>query len=401
MNVSRKPPRIQNQPVQNQVPLLGLEHVNINTLLLSRKIFVYSLIAITVAKGIFLLPLIFIYYSLRNESENNDSLNLSYYVDLTRLCWVLLSPLFAVFVSQLRRSFANHVLGILGLGLVGLLLTALPVHFLEHIQESAFLNHEEHTSFQCLSRFEYWLTRLIGAGMEVLLAGGIGLTIHYWLVGEAESKRTTVLQASIAELRHEVLASRLKPHFLFNTLNTISALTEKEPTKSREVVGRLGALLRASIDSLNQQNIELRNEYEFVEDYLAIQKIRFEERLHFELILPVQLETMMVPALLLQPLVENSVKHGLELKRTSTGTVSIHVESSLRPGFLAITVSDDGTSAAHEKEGERSPTGLYLTRERLKLQYGPTAEVEISKFPEQGFLVTLLLPITGEETSNA
>ena len=171
------------------------------------------------------------------------------------------------------------------------------------------------------------------------------------------------LERNFSEARLNALRMQLDPHFLFNALNTISAQVVRDPRLARTMIEQLGNLLRLTLDSKNRQEIQLREELALLEHYLAIQKIRFGDRLRIEMRIPTELRYAVVPSLFLQPLVENAIRHGLS-PRAGGGTIVVTVASS--NGRLEIKVADNGVGlppgwSLRSHEG----IGLSVTRERI------------------------------------
>jgi len=171
------------------------------------------------------------------------------------------------------------------------------------------------------------------------------------------------LERNFSEARLNALRMQLDPHFLFNALNTISAQVVRDPRLARSMIEHLGALLRLTLDSKNRREIPLQEELALLDHYLAIQKIRFGDALRVETRIPAELRYAVVPSLLLQPLVENAIRHGLS-PRAGGGTVVVTAGSS--DGRLEITVIDDGVGlppgwSLRSQEG----IGLSVTRERI------------------------------------
>ncbi|HJS74367.1 MAG TPA: histidine kinase, partial [Vicinamibacteria bacterium] len=171
-----------------------------------------------------------------------------------------------------------------------------------------------------------------------ILVGGL---IAYDLAREARAKelRAYELEARLAEARLETLKAQLRPHFLFNTLNAISAFVEKDPKVARRMTAHLGDLLRHSLESSDRNEVPLAEELASVDDYLAIQQIRFAGRLIVQRDVAPETLGASVPGFLLQPLVENAVEHGL-LEKPGEGRILLRAERS--DGMLRLTVRDDG-----------------------------------------------------------
>jgi sensor histidine kinase YesM len=176
-----------------------------------------------------------------------------------------------------------------------------------------------------------------------------------------------------AEARYASLESRVRPHFLFNTLNSISSLVRENPAEAERMIERLSALLRYSLDSDIAGLVPLSEELRIVEEYLQIEQVRFGARLRYRLEIEPAARIFRVPALSIQTLVENSVKYAVGASRSGA---TVAIGARVRDGELRVEVSDDGPgfeSDQHFKPGH----GLDLVRERLDALFGPAASLEI------------------------
>jgi two-component system, LytTR family, sensor kinase len=171
------------------------------------------------------------------------------------------------------------------------------------------------------------------------------------------------LERQFSEARLDALRMQLNPHFLFNALNTISAQVERDPRLARRMIEHLGDLLRLSLESKDKQEVPLAEELEFLEHYLAIQKIRFGDHLKIELAVAPEVRFASVPSLFLQPLVENAIRHGVS-QRSSGGTVAIcagRIDNRLK-----IRVFDDGVGLPPDWSLQTSAgMGLAVTQQRI------------------------------------
>jgi two-component system, LytTR family, sensor kinase len=175
--------------------------------------------------------------------------------------------------------------------------------------------------------------------------------------------RSARLERQFSEARLNVLRMQLNPHFLFNALNTISSQVERDPRLARAMIEHLGDLLRLSLESKDKQEVPLAEEMEFLEHYVAIQKIRFGEHLKIEVAVSSEARTALVPSLFLQPLVENAIRHGVS-RRASGGTVEI--SAARVDGRVKIRVADDGVGLPSGWDLQTSAgLGLSATRERI------------------------------------
>lgn len=193
------------------------------------------------------------------------------------------------------------------------------------------------------------------------------------------------LETQLAEAEIAALRAQLQPHFLFNTLNAISAVVPDDPVMAQRLIARLGDLLRLSIDQHRAQQSSLAEELEFTDVYLAIEEVRLGERLRIHRKVDPEALNLSVPTLLLQPLVENSIRHGLS-SLVEGGTLTI--EAVIDGPSLRITIADDGKGAAAPVDG----VGLGNARARLRQLYGERQSLEITTAPGKGFQVTVTVP---------
>jgi two-component system LytT family sensor kinase len=199
------------------------------------------------------------------------------------------------------------------------------------------------------------------------------------------------LETNLAEARLELLRRQLSPHFLFNTLNTISVLAQRgDKSAFLETLSRLSDLLRVAIDETHPQTVALSDELKFLDGYLGIQQIRFEDRLRVRLDIEQESLRGVVPFMILQPLVENAIEHGISAE-TSTSVVTI--ETKVRQSVLHLMVSDSGPGFATAKPGpRRNRIGLANTESRLQQLYGDAHSIEYGHSSDGGASVTISIP---------
>ena len=219
---------------------------------------------------------------------------------------------------------------------------------------------------------------------------------HYYQRYRERERRAAELEGQLSRAQLQALRMQLNPHFLFNTLNTIAALIHDQPEVADRVVIRLSELLRASLDHPNTHEVPLAQELDFLRRYLEIEQARFGDRLAVEFQVPPELGEALVPALLLQPLVENAIRHGVE-EREAAGRILL---SAAHPvGQLELVVADNGPglppgAATFAREG----IGLSNTRARLRHLYGECQGLELSTSPAGGLRVRIRLPFrTGQD----
>lgn len=201
------------------------------------------------------------------------------------------------------------------------------------------------------------------------------------------------MENELLQSRISVMLSQIKPHFLYNTLNGISALCLTAPNKAEEAICTLSSYLRGNIQSLETQNpVPFEEEMTHIKNYVDIEKMRFGDRLKFES--DIGYSDFRVPALALQTLVENSIRHGVSL-RPEGGTVTIKTE--LQDTYAVIRIIDDGLGFDQTDKSE-SDNGIGLRNARMRLQYMMNAEMVVKSEPNQGTAVTIRIPVEQGES---
>jgi len=202
--------------------------------------------------------------------------------------------------------------------------------------------------------------------------------------------RTSQLQGQLEKARLQSLKSQLQPHFLFNTLNSISALMLTNVEAADRMITRLGDLLRISLETAGTQMTTLSRELEFVSCYIEIEKVRFEERLKVTIDVAPETLDASVPHLLLQPLVDNAIKHGIS-RMVSGGEIRISVTQD--DADLHIEVRDNGPGFREAVHSSSGGVGLRNTRERLETIYGQDQSVEVLSLPQGGVAARVCIPL--------
>jgi two-component sensor histidine kinase len=199
------------------------------------------------------------------------------------------------------------------------------------------------------------------------------------------------LEIRLAQTQLSTLRQQLRPHFLFNTLNTITALISVDARSAERMVSGLSSLLRLSLRSDDEQEVPLDREMEMLEHYLEIQRIRFRDRLTIDVRIDPSVRQALVPNLVLQPLVENAIRHGIG-PRAAGGRVEIAARR--RNGTLELRVEDDGVGPrAGGPSADGTGTGLANTRARLQHLYGSDHRFEAGGGTRGGFVVRLEIPL--------
>ncbi|MEM7356771.1 MAG: histidine kinase [Acidobacteriota bacterium] len=203
-----------------------------------------------------------------------------------------------------------------------------------------------------------------------------------------EKRRASELRAQLSEARLEALRLQLRPHFLFNVLNTISGLMEQDPKTSQRVVRQLGELLRMSLNARGTREISLRRELELTRAYLEIEQTRFQDRLTTRIDAGDSVQDCAVPPFILQPILENAVHHGLP-PHGDGGRVEVN--AAARNGQLELRVVDNGPGLRDDSESHHG-IGLANTKARLAELYPGQHTFRLTSPPEGGVQVTLTLP---------
>jgi hypothetical protein len=209
------------------------------------------------------------------------------------------------------------------------------------------------------------------------------------LIGAREAvvwyRRAREREHSLTEARLEVLRGQLQPHFLFNTLNTISSLMYKDVPAADRVLNRLAHFLRLALETAKAQEVCLETELEYTDRYLDIERVRFQDRLRVEREIDPASRGALVPTLILQPLVENALRHGVG---TRAGGGTMWIRARRRDKMLAVEVEDQGWPPQEIREG----VGLSNARARLATLYGDRQRLWIDRGESGGFRVSLELP---------
>lgn len=252
-----------------------------------------------------------------------------------------------------------------------------------------------------------------------------GALFRNWIRYQEQEKERALLlleksrlESSLRQVELEVLRMRLNPHFLFNTLQNISVLTQEEPKLAGQMLTRLGDLLRSALRSSGEAETSLRDEIALTEAYIAIEQMRFGNRLEVVMDLAPATLDASVPTLLLQPIVENAIRHGLAgasvsgvpaARSQAAGSplvfcrsAVITLRSELNDAQLVLTVSDNGSGLPARNLQELTlGIGLASTRDRLARMYGSESNLALQPGPEGGTLARLTLPFQRSESKEA
>ena len=228
----------------------------------------------------------------------------------------------------------------------------------------------------------------------------VGIPLKIWNQIRIE-KKLEEQSRLLLEARLDALQRQINPHFLFNTLNSITSLVRSKPELAREMIVKLANILRILLKD-REAFVPFSEELAFTDDYLDIEVVRFGEKLRVVKDIAEETLHVVVPSMLLQPLLENSIKHGLE-PRIDGGTVTLRSRIT-DDGRLRVEVEDDGVGISPDRDGpgefRRPGTGIGMknVRERMQVLYGVGAQVEMESRPGRGTKVVLLMPILEGDT---
>jgi len=231
---------------------------------------------------------------------------------------------------------------------------------------------------------------------NIFIYWSIVLLMQGWIYYERyrdRELRASVLETQLAKAQLQALKVQLHPHFLFNTLNSVSELMHQDVNTAERVITRLSDLLRMALENIGVQEIPLRQELDFVQGYLEIEQLRFQDRLHIDLDVAPETLDCRIPNLLLQPIVENAIRHGIA-KSSELGLVRIFTRKI--SDRLLIVVGDNGPGLETNGNGKPKTTnfglGLSTTRSRLEFLYGREQTFVLNNLPERGLEVRISLP---------
>ena len=310
-------------------------------------------------------------------------LNLSYWY-----VWALLAPIvlwtsrrFPFVPGAWLRSVPAHLVAVVVVTLLHVAaMAAIGPWFYDHAPRLSWLHrtHRDWVQFFDWEMATYW------AIVAFSHAGA------YYREAQVRTLRASQLEARLAEAKLEALQRQLHPHFLFNTLNAISALMHRDVEAADEMLARLSDLLRMALDQRGMQEIPLKDELEFVEKYLEIEQARFGDRFSVSVDVAPDALDALVPNLVLQPLVENSIRHAVSTRLEPT---HVEIRAQRIGDMLQLQVCDDGPGLPPAPAKPFRGVGLANTRSRLEQLYGTAQRMEFSRpAAPSGLVVTIEIP---------
>jgi two-component system, LytTR family, sensor kinase len=306
---------------------------------------------------------------------------------LCALLWLFVTPLVLLLARKFPldrqrwpKSFVVHLIVSLGLSVVLLFIYTAIILLVFGRGQSSFtagfrdlLVGSMHAEF-----LTYWMI--------------VGLTwaFDYYRKYQERELRTSQLETKLAQAQLDALRMQLQPHFLFNTLNSISVLMADDVGAARRMLTRLSELLRGSLANGGTHEVSLKEELEFLQNYIDIEQTRFQDRLTIQLEIQPAVLDARVPNLILQPLVENAIRHGISPRAHDA---VIGISATRENGMVQLRVVDNGVGCGTDLERILARgIGLSNTKERLNQLYGAEHRFEIVTAAGKGFAVTIVIP---------
>jgi hypothetical protein len=233
------------------------------------------------------------------------------------------------------------------------------------------------------------------AGMVIVfpIIHGTEMALRFFRQVQEKEQQEERLTALATEAELKALKAQINPHFLFNTLNTIAELIHTDSERAEETVERLAEMFRYVLNGSERGLVPLGEELAFLDDYLQIERVRFGDRLRVTREIAPEALEVPVPSLLLQPLVENTVRHG----QGADGSIDLGIKIQTETDRVVIAIGDQGRGmSAHPRIGEGPGHGLYNVDQRLRKTYGKEHNLEISSNQPRGTLVILRIPKGGQ-----
>jgi len=284
--------------------------------------------------------------------------------------------------AVLMKSLQYQVINFVMLTLVFAMLMALVQVPFEIICDLRTINVSERAAFHLLFFKNFSTSSLL-----LFIWNSIYFMYHYVMKSRKQQMDTLQLEALVKELELKTIKAHINPHFIFNSLNSIRALIDENPPRARTAITELSNILRSSLSIDKGETVSFNDELKIVRDYLALENMRFEDRLKIEYDVEEETLSQQVPPMMLQTLVENAIKHGIS-KQVKGGIVKI--TSDMKGNFHELSVQNTGYLNGGAKE---TGFGLSSTQDRLSLLYGNKAKFEIKQINPSVVEAKVMIPV--------
>ncbi len=306
------------------------------------------------------------------------------------LCvFILLIFLWAHWLFKFRPTvqIIGHITGLIGFFLV---MGTLSYYFSDYLEGFVYFEHWAEYMIMMLSSWD-----ALRIHDQYIITVGVYYVIRYFQGLQGQEREKSELAIRNKEMQISLLKSQINPHFLFNTLNSISTLVNSSKEQARKVITQLSDVFRYALDSHNGEMVKLIHEIEFIENYIRIQQVRFGDRLKFEKAIDPTCLSISIPPMILQPLVENSVKYGIAPKEDG-GTISLIVKRSGSVIFFEVKDNGLGSKAKKVMDGSSNGVGMINTDLRLKSYFGASAHLRV-RSSELGYTVSFFIDAQVQE----
>jgi sensor histidine kinase YesM len=274
----------------------------------------------------------------------------------------------------------GHVIGIIAFFFI---MGTLSYYFNDYMEGFVYVEHWQEYIIELMS----W--DALRFHDQYIITVGVYYVINYFQGLQKKENEKSELVIKNREMQISLLKSQINPHFLFNTLNSISTLMHSSKEQARKVITQLSDIFRYALDSHGDTMVTLSKEIDFIDNYVRIQQVRFGERLKFIKEIDPTCLHLQIPPMILQPLVENSVKYGIAPKQEG-GTIFLSVRRSGRIIFFEVKDNGLGTNAKKVMDGSSSGVGMANTDKRLKSYFGPQSGLRV-RASERGYSVSFYI----------
>lgn len=288
-----------------------------------------------------------------------------------------------LFKFQAAIQIAGHVAGII---LFFFLMGTLSYYFTDYIEGYVYFEHWKEYMLELMS----W--DALRFHEQYIITVGVYYVISYFQGLQRKENEKSELAIKNKEMQISLLKSQINPHFLFNTLNSISTLMHSSKEQARKVITQLSDIFRYALDSHTDEMVKLVKEIDFIDNYVRIQQVRFGERLKYVKEIDQSCLNLRIPPMILQPLVENSVKYGISPKKEG-GTIFLSVRRSGRIVFFEVKDNGLGTNAKKVMDGSSSGVGMMNTDMRLKSYFGSQSGLRV-RSSDRGYAVSFYIEDT-------
>ncbi|MFT3905673.1 MAG: sensor histidine kinase [Steroidobacteraceae bacterium] len=315
------------------------------------------------------------------------------------LVWALLTPLIFHMTRRYSLDHPRWLLRLAAFILIGIVVALCVYQLMAYIRGSSrefftWLNGRGQSGKPATESETFFTNRLwvlyeFAVYLFLMMAGVAG---DYYARYRASRSRVAGLNLELAQARLGALQSQLNPHFLFNTLNGVASLIERDPRRAQDMIADLAALLRETL-ARDELEITLARELQLIRRYVGIMQARFGSKLQFDEHIDPAAENALVPTLILQPLVENAIKYGVE---HSEGGGSVQIEAQRVGGNLVLNVRNDGRLAGRNEPARGTGLGLRNTRARLNQSYGERQSLVLHQESARHVCAAIRLPFHTE-----